>query len=699
MSICVKPLARLPDNEPPPCLVEHTDGPIRCKRCKCYMCPQFGFVDGGRRFQCHMCHCITDTPHHYFNHIDHMNQRVDKQTRAELCRGSYEFVATKDYCRNDKEPLPPAFIFAIDVSYNAVRSGMVGLLCENLRSLIDTLPREYGMEKSAIKVGFLTYSNVIHFYNLNKSLAQPQMMVVSDVNDIFVPLQDGFLVDVDDSRHVIESLLERIPEMFRDTRETELVFAPVIQAAVQSLKSCERAGKLFMFHSGLPSAEAPGKLKMRDDRKLIGTDKERTLFTPVGNVYEKLAAECVGAACCVDLFLFPNQYADVATLAQVPEKTGGQVYKYNFFNSEIDGQRFIDDLAYDLQRDIVFDAIMRVRTSTGIRPVDFLGSLHMSNTTDVELAAIDCDKAITVELKHDDKIAEDQGAHMQIALLYTSVSGKRRLRVHNLSLSVSNNYADLFRNCETDMIMNHVAKKAIRNGLQLPTQKIREELITQFCSALAVYRKHVASPTSPGQLILPECMKLVPAYVNCLLKCDAISSSHDVSTDDRSYLRHLIMSRDVGETQALFYPALIPVTHGEVQPDGLPVAVRCTEDRLTDSNVFLLENTVNIFLWIGQNVSPEWIKNVFGVDSIGDIEVNVGGLQVFDNDDSRHIHQLMSVMQQSRSRQMKMTIVRQRDKLEPFFKHFLVEDRGSGGAASYVDFLCHMHKEIRQLLS
>ena len=38
----------------------------------------------------------------------------------------------------------------------------------------------------------------------------------------------------------------------------------------------------------------------------------------------------------------------------------------------------------------------------------------MSNTTDVDLAAIDCDKAITVELKHDDKIAEDQGAHIQV---------------------------------------------------------------------------------------------------------------------------------------------------------------------------------------------------------------------------------------------------------------------------------------------
>lgn len=35
---------------------------------------------------------------------------------------------------------------------------------------------------------------------------------------------------------------------------------------------------------------------------------------------------------------------------------------------------------------------MRVRTSTGTRPTDFYGHFFMSNSTDVELSAIDCDK-------------------------------------------------------------------------------------------------------------------------------------------------------------------------------------------------------------------------------------------------------------------------------------------------------------------
>lgn len=67
---------------------------------------------------------------------------------------------------------------------------------------------------------------------------------------------------------------------------------------------------------------------------------------------------------------------------------------------------------------------MRVRTSTGIRATDFWGSFYMSNTTDVEFAGIDCDKAVSVEIKYDDKLPEEGGAFVQVALLYTSVGNR-----------------------------------------------------------------------------------------------------------------------------------------------------------------------------------------------------------------------------------------------------------------------------------
>ena len=64
-------------------------------------------------------------------------------------------------------------------------------------------------------------------------------------------------------------------------------------------------------------AEAPGKLKNRDDRKLLGTEKEKTVLMPQSKFYNELGQECVGVGCSVDLFLFNNAYIDVATLSQV----------------------------------------------------------------------------------------------------------------------------------------------------------------------------------------------------------------------------------------------------------------------------------------------------------------------------------------------------------------------------------------------
>uniref|UniRef100_A0AAY3ZX11 SEC24 homolog C, COPII coat complex component n=1 Tax=Denticeps clupeoides TaxID=299321 RepID=A0AAY3ZX11_9TELE len=700
LAAVIKPLATLPADEAPPYLVDHGEsGPIRCNRCKAYMCPYMQFIEGGRRFQCAFCSCVTEVPPHYFQHLDHTGKRVDCYERPELSLGSYEFLATVDYCKNNKVPQPPAFIFLIDVSYNAVKSGMVGIVCQELKTLLDYLPRENPEVESNVRVGFVTYNKVLHFYNVKSTLAQPQMMVVSDVADMFVPLLDGFLVSVSESRVVIESLLDKIPEMFADTRETETVFAPVIQAGLDALKAADCAGKLFIFHTSLPIAEAPGKLKNREDKKLVGTDKEKSLFQPQVSFYGNLAKECVAQGCCVDLFLFPNQYVDVATLAVVPVSTGGSVYKYRYFQAQTDQERFLNDLRRDVQKQMGFDAVMRVRTSTGIRATDFFGSFYMSNTTDVELAGLDCDKTVTVEFRHDDKLSEETGALIQCAVLYTSCNGQRRLRIHNMAVNCCAQLADLYRNCETDTIINFFTKYAYRSMLSSPTKTVRDSLVNQCAQILACYRKNCASPSSAGQLILPECMKLLPVYLNCVLKSDVLHPAADTSLDDRAYLRQLVSAMDVAESHVFFYPRLLPLVKSPQYDSYLPVAVRDSEERLSKGGLYLLETGLHLFLWVGANAQQELLQNVFGVPAFGQIDPNMTSLPVLDNPYSKKLRGIVESFRTQRPRYMKLLVVKQEDKLELIFKHFLVEDKNGCGGASYVDFLCHMHKEIRQLLS
>jgi protein transport protein SEC24 len=53
------------------------------------------------------------------------------------------------------------------------------------------------------------------------------------------------------------------------------------------------------------------------------------------------------------------------------------------------------------------------------------------------------------EVKYDDKLTEEDGVYIQAALLFTSCSGQRRLRVINLSLNTSSSMADMYRNCKS----------------------------------------------------------------------------------------------------------------------------------------------------------------------------------------------------------------------------------------------------------
>lgn len=87
------------DEQPIACVDLGSIGPVRCIRCKAYMSPLMQFIDGGRRFQCLLCKATTEVPAEYFQHLDHTGQRLDKYERPELLRGSYEFVATAEYCR------------------------------------------------------------------------------------------------------------------------------------------------------------------------------------------------------------------------------------------------------------------------------------------------------------------------------------------------------------------------------------------------------------------------------------------------------------------------------------------------------------------------------------------------------------------------------------------------------------------------
>ena len=80
-------------------------------------------------------------------------------------------------------------------------------------------------------------------------------MTVNDFSDMFVPLVDGFLVRPEESARMLESLLDFIPQIFAQSRQTDTILYPVIQSGMRALEVLQTdkhvisfSAKLF-FHS------------------------------------------------------------------------------------------------------------------------------------------------------------------------------------------------------------------------------------------------------------------------------------------------------------------------------------------------------------------------------------------------------------------------------------------------------------------
>ena len=173
------------------------EGPPRCSSCMSYISSFHTFGSGGAQFFCPMCFAATQTRQSYFSPIDNSGRRVDFDNRPELRFGTVDFVVPREYWAKEHEPKPIHWIIAIDVSSESVKKGIPEAAADAIRS---ALYGENGGLPQGAKVAIVTFDRSIHFYNLSASLDQPQMMVIPDVEEAFVPMQENFFVDPQDSR-------------------------------------------------------------------------------------------------------------------------------------------------------------------------------------------------------------------------------------------------------------------------------------------------------------------------------------------------------------------------------------------------------------------------------------------------------------------------------------------------------------------
>lgn len=61
--------------------------------------------------------------------------RQDYEDRLELRKGSVDFVASNEYM--NRPPMPPTFVFVMDVSKPAIDTGYLNLCVSTIKNVID----------------------------------------------------------------------------------------------------------------------------------------------------------------------------------------------------------------------------------------------------------------------------------------------------------------------------------------------------------------------------------------------------------------------------------------------------------------------------------------------------------------------------------------------------------------------------------
>lgn len=699
LGVVVHPLAEAPDGEEIPVVDFGSSGIVRCRRCRTYVNPYVTFTDGGRRWRCNVCSLLNDVAGEYFAPLDVNGRRRDADERPELSKGSVEFVAPTEYMV--RPPMPPLYFFLIDVSLSSVKNGMLKVAVETIKSSLDKLP---GFPRT--QIGFLTFDSALHFYNLKSSLTQPQMMVVADLEDPFLPLPDDLLVNLSDSRHVVEALLDSLPSMFEENTNIESAFGPALKAAFMVMS--QLGGKLLIFQSTLPSLGV-GRLKLRaDDPRIYGTDKEHTIRVAEDPFYKQMAADLTKYQIGVNLYAFSDKYTDIASLGTLSKYTGGQVYYYPSFQASLYKEKFSHELARDLTRETAWEAVMRIRCGKGVRFTTYHGHFMLRSSDLLALPAVDCDKAFAMQLTLEDTLLTTQTVYFQVALLYTSSSGERRIRVHTIAVPVVSDLGEMYRNADTGAIISLMSRLAIEKTLSHKLEEARHVTQLRIVRSLQEYRNLFAvQHRLAGRLIYPDSLKLLPLYGLALCKSLALRGGFaDAHIDERSAAGFNLMIIPIKRLLKLLYPSLSrldeyllkgPVTGVDDTKGSLQRLVLSAE-RLDPRGAFLYDDGFRFVIWLGKVLPTEFIKNLLGVEAANSPDLSK-----------------VPVIEQNNelSRKLLVTLKKLREIDPAFYQHCyllrqgeqpregslllfnLVEDQ-IAGTSGYVEWLLQIHRQVQQ---
>ncbi|XP_064595688.1 protein transport protein Sec24A-like isoform X2 [Liolophura sinensis] len=665
---------------------------VRCRSCRTYINPFVYFVDT-RRWKCNLCYRVNDLPDE-FSYDPISKTHGEPQRRPEVRSSTIEFIAPSEYML--RPPQPAVYLFVFDVSFNAVETGYLNVFCETLLDELDKLPGD-----ARTHIGFIAFDRAVHFFNLAEGLSQPQLLTVSDVDDIFLPSPDNLLVNVHESKELVIDLLNQLPTLFEDNQETGNALGAALQAAYKMMSAT--GGRVTVVQTCLPTA-GPGALSAREDPNLRKSKDVQNLG-PATDFYKKLALDCSAQQIAVDLFLLNGQYADASTLACISKYSSGCVYSYPSFHAMRNPpqrDRLEADLRRYLTRKIGFEAVMRIRCTKGLSIHTFHGNFFVRSTDLLSLPNINPDAGFGMQMSIEDSLTDSPTVCFQAALLYTSSKGERRIRVHTMCLPVTNQLNEVFGGADQQTIVGLLAKMAADRTVTSSLNDAREAMINAAMDALSAYGSSLTSSQRAGNLMISYSLRLIPLYVLAMLKCLAFRVGSLTKLDDRVLALERCKTLPLYRLMQMIYPDLYPV-HALTDENGLnlkegviaqPPHLQLSSANLDKHGAFLMDTGDDMYLLVGSAISDQFCQQVFDKPNFMSLENGLNMLPELENPTSERLRNFINYLMDQRPNGVNFTVIRDDSKERGLFFQHMVEDR-SESTMSYYEFLQYLQKQLK----
>lgn len=665
----------------------------RCRRCRSYINPYVTFLDNGHRWRCNMCNLTNDVPQAF--DWDAASQRsVDRWERPELNHAVVEFVAPQEYMVRPPQPL--VYLFLLDVSHASVSTG---LLATSARTILDSLDRIPNADRRT-RIGFIAVDSSLHYFSIPKDEDpndEPSMLVVSDLDEPFLPVPHDLLVPLTESRQSVEGFLAKLPEMFQSNQSNGSCMGSALRAGHKLISSM--GGKLVVLSASLPNLGV-GKLEMREDKKLLGTSKETGLLQAANSFYKSFAVECSKSQVSIDMFLFSSNYQDVASLSNLPRYTGGQTWFYPGWNAgrPEDAIKFASEFSDYLSSEIGLEAVLRVRATTGLRMNTFYGNFFNRSSDLCAFPAFPRDQCYVVEVAIDETVTKNV-ACFQTAVLHTTCNGERRIRVLTLALPTTQNLGDIYASADQCAIAAYFSHKAVERALSSGLDAARDGLQAKITELLQTFRKELAGGSMGAGLQFPANLRGLPMLFLGLMKNIGLRKSAQIPSDLRSAALCLLSTLPVPLLMQYAYPRMyslhdMPDDAGMPHPETghvvLPPAQNLSSERLVPYGLYLIDDGQTQFLWVGRDAVPQLLVDVFGIEDRTQLRVGKGVLPELENDMNERVR---AVVQKSKDHKAKgvgsitvphMYVVREdgEPSLKLWAQTMLVEDRADQGLSA-----------------